>query len=72
MPSSTVIHMKAIVFARWPASSAWWAIVSVTPDVSSSAVLMVGSGHGPIVVNGSTMPAGEAGDAGLRRSARSP
>jgi len=44
---------------RLPASSAWCAIVSVTPEVSSSAVLTVGNGHGPIVANGSTMPAGE-------------
>ena len=52
--------MKAIVFERLPASSAWCAIVSVTPEVSSNAVLMVGNGHGPMVVNGSTMPAGDA------------
>jgi hypothetical protein len=31
------------------AISAWCAIVSVMPEVSSSAVLMVGSGHGPMV-----------------------
>ena len=52
--------MKAMVFARWPASNAWCAMVSVTPDDSSNAVLMVGSGHGPMVVKGSTTPAGEA------------
>src|SRR5690554_589790 len=52
--------MKAMVLARLPACSAWWAMVSVTPEVSSSAVLMVGSQNGPTVWNGSTMPAGEA------------
>jgi hypothetical protein len=31
------------VCARWPARSAWWEMVSVTPEVSSSAVLMSGS-----------------------------
>jgi len=46
-PSSTVSHMKAMVRLRLPASSAWWAIVRVTPEVSSNAVLMVGSGQGP-------------------------
>ena len=35
-------------------------MVSVTPEVSSSAVLIVGSGHGPMVGKGSTMPAGDA------------
>ena len=35
-------------------------MVSVAPEVSSSAVLMVGSQNGPIVWKGSTMPAGEA------------
>ena len=35
-------------------------MVSVTPEVSSSAVLMVGSQNGAIVSKGSTMPAGEA------------
>jgi hypothetical protein len=35
-------------------------MVSVRPEVSSSAVLMVGSGHGPMVVKGSTVPAGDA------------
>src|SRR5688572_23321841 len=59
-PSAIVIHIQVIVLARWPAISAWWAIVSVTPEVSSSAVLIVGSGHGPMVWNGSTVPAGEA------------
>ncbi len=38
----------------------WCAIVSVTPEVSSSAVLMVGIGHGPMVAKGSTMPTGDA------------
>ena len=58
MPSSTVTHMNAMHLARWFAISAWCAIVSVTPEVSSSAVLIVGIGHGPIVVNGSTVPPG--------------
>ncbi len=35
-------------------------MVRVTPEVSSSAVLMVGSQKGPTVWKGSTMPAGEA------------
>ena len=39
-------------------------MVSVTPEVSSSAVLIVGSGHGPMVAKGSTVPAGDAVDAG--------
>ena len=34
-------------------------MVSVTPELSSSAVLMVGSQNGPTVWKGSTMPAGE-------------
>src|SRR3989344_3975391 len=34
-------------------------MVSVTPEVSSKAVLMVGSQKGPTVWKGSTMPAGE-------------
>src|SRR6218665_191784 len=59
-PSSTVTHMKPIVLARWLARSAWWAMVSVTPELSSSAVLIVGSQNGPTVWKGSTMPAGEA------------
>ena len=41
------------------ATSAWCAIVTVTPELSRMAVLMVGIGHGPMVANGSTMPAGE-------------
>src|SRR5690606_19834269 len=44
-----------------PARSRWCAMVSVTPEVSSSAVLMVGSQNGPTVWNGSMVPAGEAG-----------
>ena len=60
MPSNTVAHMKAMVLPRWFSRNAWWAIVSVTPDVSSSAVLIVGSQKGPTVWKGSTMPAGEA------------
>src|SRR3954466_10514236 len=38
----------------------WWAMVRVTPDVSSRAVLIVGSQKGVIVVKGSMMPPGEA------------
>ena len=52
-------HARRSSRARWLAISAWCAIVSVTPEVSRSAVLIVGIGHGPIVANGSTMPAGE-------------
>src|SRR5438105_11282572 len=60
MPSATVSHIQTTVFSRSPAISAWWAIVSVTPELSSSAVLIVGIGQGPIVVNASTVPAGDA------------
>src|SRR5881392_2842758 len=60
MPSSTVIHMKTIARVRWLAISAWWAIVSLTPELNSSVVFIVGIGHGPIVVNGSTVFAGDA------------
>jgi hypothetical protein len=49
MPSSTVSHIQAMVAPRLPARSAWWAMVSVTPEVSSSAVLIVGSQNGVIV-----------------------
>ena len=59
MPSSTVSHMKTIARARWLAISAWCAIVTVTPELSRIAVLSVGIGHGPMVANGSTVPAGE-------------
>src|SRR6185369_16783850 len=52
--------MKAMVRPRWPERSAWWAIVTVTPEESSSAVLIVGSQNGVITWNGSTMPAGDA------------
>ena len=41
-------------------------MVSVTPEVSSSAVLTVGSGHGPMVVKASTDASGRAGDAPQR------
>ena len=37
---------------------AWCEMVSVTPEVSSSKVLMVGIGNGPMVVKFSTVPAG--------------
>src|SRR5207342_3224924 len=59
-PRITVTHIQAIAFARWLAMSAWWAIVSVTPELSSSPVFSVGIGHGPIVRNGATVSAGEA------------
>ena len=49
-----------MVLLRWLAISAWCAMVSVTPEVSSNAVLMVGSQNGPMVAKGSTMPAGDA------------
>src|SRR3954469_25883173 len=49
-----------MVWARWLARSAWWAIVSVTPEDSNRPVLMVGSQNGVMVWNGSMMPAGEA------------
>src|SRR3569832_785479 len=52
--------MKAMVRPRWFSRSAWCAIVTVTPEDSSSAVLMVGSQNGVIVWNGSMMPAGDA------------
>ena len=51
--------MKAMVLLRWSARNAWWAIVSVTPELSSKAVLMVGNQNGPTVSKGSTIPAGE-------------
>ena len=44
------MHMKAIVRPRWFSRSAWWAMVTVTPEESSSAVLIVGSQNGVIVV----------------------
>ena len=57
-PSRIVANRNSAVRARWPARRAWWAIVRVTPEVSSSAVLMVGIGNGPMVLNCSTVPAG--------------
>src|SRR5205085_6699586 len=55
-----VSHMKPMVRPRCPSRSAWCAIVIVTPEDSSSPVLMVGSQNGVMVWNGSMMPAGEA------------
>src|SRR4051812_33720807 len=52
--------MKKIVGPRFPSRSRWCAIVIVTPEDSSSAVLMVGSQNGVIVWNGSMMFAGDA------------
>lgn len=59
-PRMIVSSRPWITCARLPSRSAWWAQVSVTPEVSRSAVLIVGIGHGPIVVNGATVPAGPA------------
>src|SRR6516225_5610073 len=58
-PSSTVTHIHAMALERWSAISAWWAIVSVTPELSRMAVLSVGIGHGPIVRNAAIVSAGE-------------
>src|SRR4051812_30007265 len=58
-PSSTVTHIHPIAFERWFAISAWWAMVSVTPELSRIAVFSVGIGHGPIVRNGAIVSAGE-------------
>ena len=52
--------MKLMQRARLLTCSAWWAMVSVTPELSSSAVLMVGSQNGPTVLKGSTIFAGDA------------
>src|SRR5262245_53261858 len=60
MPSNTVTHIQKIVLVRWLAISAWCAIVSVPPEVSRIAVFSVGIGHGPMVVNASIVPAGDA------------
>ena len=35
-------------------------MVKVTPDVSNNPVLIVGNQNGPMVLKGSTMPAGDA------------
>src|SRR5450830_1936723 len=51
--------MKATALLRRAPIKAWWAIVSVTPELSKIAVLMVGNQKGVMVWNGSTMPAGE-------------
>src|SRR3546814_20784782 len=58
-PSRTVAASQNMVLPRWFSRSAWWAMVSVTPDDSSSAVLMVGSQNGPTVGKCSTTPAGQ-------------
>ena len=57
-PSRMVANSQNAVLARWPARRAWCEMVKVTPEVSSSAVLMVGIGNGPMVENASTVPAG--------------
>ncbi|KAG0919220.1 hypothetical protein G6F62_014729 [Rhizopus arrhizus] len=66
-PRMTVAASQNIVLPRWFSRSAWWAMVSVTPEDSSSAVLMVGSQNGPTVWNCSTTPAGpKLGQAALK------
>ncbi|CUJ37028.1 Uncharacterised protein [Achromobacter xylosoxidans] len=57
-PRMTVAASQNMVLPRWFSRSAWWAIVSVTPELSSNAVLMVGSQKGPTVWKCSTTPAG--------------
>ena len=57
-PSTTVASSQKMVLPRWFSRSAWWAMVSVTPELSSSAVLIVGSQNGPTVWKCSTTPAG--------------
>src|SRR5690606_27523815 len=43
---------------RWLARNAWCEMVRARPDVSRSAVLIVGSQKGPTVLNSGIMPAG--------------
>ena len=50
--------MAWFIFSEVMFFSAWCAIVRVTPDVSSSSVLIVGIGQGPIVWKGSTTSPG--------------
>src|SRR5436190_22431107 len=52
--------MKKIVGPRLPSRSRWCAMVIVTPEDSSSAVLIVGSQNGVIVWKGSMMLPGDA------------
>ena len=57
-PNNTVSAKPQINCERLLAIRAWCAHVKVRPEVSSNAVLMVGIGHGPMVWNASTVPAG--------------
>src|SRR5690606_16114689 len=54
----TVAASQKMALPRWLARSAWCEMVRVRPEVSSNAVLMVGSQKGPTVLNSGTTPAG--------------
>jgi hypothetical protein len=60
-PSATVSHIQPMQVPRRSASSAWWAIVMVRPEVSSSAVFSVGIGQGPMVSKGPPCPRASRG-----------
>src|ERR1700682_1445967 len=47
-PSTSVGASQPIAFDRWFSRSAWCETVSVAPELRSSAVLIVGTGHGVI------------------------
>jgi hypothetical protein len=51
---------QAIALLRRLCRNAWWATVSVKPDVTKRIVLIVGTGHAWILENGSIVPAGPA------------
>src|SRR5258705_1956040 len=57
-PSTSVAASQAIALRRWFSRSAWCDTVSVAPDDSSSAVLIVGTGHGVIERKCETSSAG--------------
>ena len=57
-PSTIVKKSQNSDLPRWFSRSAWCEIVSVTPELSSSAVLIVGSQKGLIVWKAGTTPAG--------------